>query len=242
MFSIGNFAYIFEGGSNSLHKFDAGLNTWSIIDLPEDKLSTEPLCSSNKENGYLLINTNIYRFDPVDESYVKVTEISFTRESSEYMFCYDDFLYLGNSLRKRLQKYDLKKDTWSDASAIYVGYHVNYFYMEDKLYMVRQSTTMRIDSYDPAEDEWSFFCSVPDEISGSLGQFGANGFIYLGLGKDFRAPASHLWKYNIKDHEWTALADCPVKIMPNVSFEINGKGYFISNYKKEFWEYDTSIQ
>lgn len=100
--------------------------------------------------------------------------------------------------------------------------------------------------YDPASDWWTQRADFGGGLrTGAVG-FSISGKGYVGTG----AHTTDFWEYNPSSNSWTQKTNFPGTVRDNAAgFAINNKGYIgtghdgISTppYKKDFWEYDPSL-
>lgn len=97
------------------------------------------------------------------------------------------------------------------------------------------------------EKGWTQLSDLPSEGRSAGVNFHVGNSPYFGMGWATDTTYSSFWKFNLTQQQWSQIASHPSNTAGSLSFNLNGKGYVVSNYLKlypgfqgtsDFWEYD----
>jgi hypothetical protein len=259
-FTLNGKGYFFSEGS--LVEFDPEKNSITkLVSLPENS-NFFILATSSATNGYLLINQNLYMFDPVTISFSFIANFPYPRAHRDYIFNLNNEIYVGSGCDDGgsdgyLYKYDAIKNLWiekkASANLTYSNY-VTYYSYKNEGYVLHDNNNVGVfmDKYDPVNNTWTTLTTNPLKLSYGFCHFFIDDKIYTSPGFNenwhFENISNHVWQYDILNNEWKEMHDRPKNISTVMSLSINGKGYIFcrrdqeSNFASELWEFDPEIE
>ena len=260
-FSIKEKGYIICPNSTAMYVYMPKTNEWNTIYLPETSGNT-PFAVASAEKGYVLLNNDLWEFDPLSGLWIKKSKYPGTRPSDIryfFGFCVNNKIYLGNCYRQYdFWEYDPNLDIWQRKADFIGGFTEpvwgNYtFSTKDKGFLGVSQTAFAINTlwaYDPISNLWFKKSSLPMYAYSNHCCFVINEDAYIGVGCNFEwgdgYVSDQMWKYIISEDRWIRYRNCPVHMAVIASFTFNNKGFLLS-YETEFhrelyniWEFDPA--
>jgi hypothetical protein len=255
-FTLNGKGYFFSEGS--LVEFDPEKNSITkLVSLPENS-NSYILAASSATNGYVLINNNLYMFDPVTTGWTLIANFPYARAYRDYIFYLNNEIYVGSGCDNYgnsgyLYKYDGVKKLWIEKKAsdnLTYSNYISYYSIQNEGYILhdKNNTGVFMYKYDPANNTWTTLTTYPLKLSYGFCHFFIDNTIFTCPGFienwNYENISNQVWQYDILNNEWKALQDRPKYMSVAMSISINGKGYIFcrrdwnSGFAAEFWEFD----
>ncbi len=253
-FSYGDRGYIIQRNSNDLQEYNPQANTFSSYGSLPESASSNPLAACYETKAIVLLNSNVYEFDLNSFNWSLITNYPYSRTEDDYLFYFNNEIFLGSFGNGTLYKFNLSQNLWSQVSAsdIIDPYYYSYYSMDNEGYIFygtfRGGTS--IYKYSPDSDSWKYLTSYPFASQAWSSQFMINSLIYAGFGYtndwDEGYSSNQIWEFNSENKRWSRYHDCPQRMDVELSLSINGKGYVFSmngpwyNDLSDVWEFDPT--
>jgi hypothetical protein len=258
-FTLNGKGYFSSEGS--LIEFDPEKNSITkLVSLPENS-NLYILATSSATNGYILINNNLYMFDPVSISWSFISNFPYTREYRDYIFYLNNEIYIGSGCDNYgnagyLYKYDELKHLWIEKKAsdnLTYSNYITYYSYKNEGYILHDKNNVGVFmyKYDPANNTWTTLTTYPLKLPYGFCHFFIDNKIYTSPGfmDNWNSDISNqVWQYDILNNKWSDIHDRPKNMSVVMSLSINGKGYIFcrrdqnSGFAAEFWEFDPEIE
>ena len=257
-FTLNDKGYFFSEGS--LIVIDQEKNSITkLVSLPENS-DSYILATSSATNGYVLINNNLYMFDPASISWSFISNFPYTRAHRDYIFYLNNEIYIGSGCDDYghdgyLYKYDEFKHSWIEKKAsnnLSYSNYVSYYSYKNEGYILhnKNNAGVFIYKYDPSNNTWTTLTTYPLKLSYGFCHFFIDNIIFTSPGFNehwYSDNSNYVWQYDISNNEWSEIQDRPKNMSVVMSLSINGKGYIFcrrdqnSDFAAEFWEYDPAV-
>ncbi len=256
-FSIGNFAYIGTGLSNSsallndFYRYDPSNDSWTSLPNFPGGARGFAYGVENDGKGYLGFGlgtsnnyyNDLWEFDPVTNNWTQLASCPGSGRRHPAMVTTTGKIFVGcgdgpTGNLKDWWEYDIASDTWTKRDDLPAPrrHHPYFFSIKDEAYVGfgHNGNNIYKDMYkfNPSTLSWSAIASLPAQgrVAGTQFSYGGKGYLLSGQGEDhLNLPTGEFWEYDPATNSWTSLTPHPGtgRWAPG-SFLINGTLYLTS--------------
>ncbi len=220
---------------------------------------------SNSIYGFIALGRNAnsieyndcWKFDPITQSWTRVTDFPGSSRKNSFVFVIDSFAYVGAGsaggvLKRDFYRYNMNSDIW-DTLANYPGAGSRILFSgaaNGKGYVGGGWNTGPEDDfyeYNPQTDSWRQLPDLPFGDRSTGLSFVVQDTIYFGLGHDGTSNYNDIWGYSVKDSSWTQKASflglgryAPNIVHVNGKVLVGGGGRLGSSNLSDYYLYDPS--
>jgi hypothetical protein len=235
-FLLHNKLYALFSWDKLLLEYDLATGTFTEFQLAQITHSSTRVCSNN-DHAYMLIQNNLYEFEPNSHAYVQVATYPDERDYTEYMFLINGAVYVGSVDKKTLKMWDRHSGLWITKTPLNergACAQNSYFVSENKAYLFLLNGGFNLYQYDPFADVWTKTVTIPDFFSGTF-CFKIENAFYVGNG----TPNTPMKIF--QNGLWNICPNRPstTSVWSNVVYE--GKGLIVSKTGEtilEIWEFN----
>jgi hypothetical protein len=255
-FTFNNKGYMFKVNSDYLLEFNPETSTFSSnIKLPKTPENNNAVVTLSSSNGYVLLQSYLYRFDPATWVWELLDNYPHDRTYNDYSFYLNNEIYIGSGSGKSLVAYDENTHVWTEKKAL-EGFpedvvYLNYSSYKNEGYILCGGLGIKsyIFKYDPINDLWSKLSEspvLPDDNTYYHSQFQIDDKIYVDLGNstDTHYEKGKLWQYDISKNTWNQFHESPNRDAVIVNFVFDEKAciltegqVYVTN-KGQIWQFD----
>jgi hypothetical protein len=255
-FSRHDKGYIIQRNTTDLIEYSPNEHSFRYhSSLPENS-SPYPLAAQSDSRIIAVLNTHVYELEKQSFTWSLISKLPMVRTDEDYIFCFDNHIYVGSYANGALYKFDMVNLVWITVQSSGIKKPFWYTYSSSNnrgsVFLVPSyRSTPSLHIFDPNTNSWEIKSDIPADLNLSWSHFQLGNKVFAGLGYaggwSNGYASNQIWSYDLAEKKWTQYLNCPQRIKETtLSMSIGNKGYIFtyigtySNVMSEVWEFDPS--